>query len=464
MEYILVLDFGGSESQPIARLVRDCSVYCEIAPFDTDVTSIRRTDLKGVILAGTPIAEIDWAIAVESVRSLAGLGVPILAVGDGFESMLDELGGEVVKLAKSEPSQTEDTLLEQGTLFQNFRAGKVAWISSLSTTVLRDFLVQACGCSQDWTMEAFARFAIEDIRKQVGSGRAICGLSGGIDSSVAAVLMQKAIGDRLTCIYVDHGFMRKGETEQVLNTFRKGYDIDLVHVDARERFLSKLKGVLDPEEKRKIIGHEFVRVFEEEARKIGDAKYLVQGTLYTDVIESGTKQAAVIKSHHNVGGLPEDLNLELVEPLRQLFKDEVRQLAVELGLPDEIAWRHPFPGPGLAVRVMGEVTQEKLDLLREADAIAMEEIRRAGLYRKIWQAFVILTDTRTVGMRNEARTYEYAAAIRAVNSSDGMTAEWVPMPYGVLDRISSRIMAEVPGINRVVYDISSKPPATIEWE
>lgn len=455
MEYILVLDFGGSESQAVARQVRDCNVYCEIAPFDTEVSSIRRSNLKGVILAGVPITEIDWTTTARSIRELAESGVSVLAIGDQFQELLG---------AKPEPSQGETRYLEQGTVLQNFGAGEVTWMSKTNKTALRNFLIQTCGCSQSWTMEAFARFSVDRIRQQVGSGRAICGLSGGIDSSVAAVLMQRAIGDRLTCIYVDHGFMRKGETEQVLNTFRKGYDINLIHVDARERFLSKLRGVSDPEEKRKIIGHEFVRVFEEEARKIGDAKYLVQGTLYTDVIESGTEQAEVIKSHHNVGGLPEDLDFELVEPLRQLFKDEVRQLAIELGLPEEIAWRHPFPGPGLAIRVIGEVTQEKLDLLREADAIAMEEIRRAGLYRKIWQAFVVLTDTKTVGKRDDARTYEYAAAIRAVNSSDGMTAQWVPMPYDVLDRISSRIMEEVPGINRVVYDISSKPPATIEWE
>lgn len=431
METILILDFGSQDSQLIARKVRGCNVYCEIASGDAALEEVQRLKPRGLILVGAPDTGNS---ELESLQTILKLGIPVLGIGSAFKGIADE-------------SQ-----------------GRFAVFDIPDGDYLIDFLTETCGCSRNWTMKSFVDFAVADIYQTVGSGKAICGLSGGIDSSVAAVLVQRAIGSNLTCIYVDHGFMRKGETEQVLETFRNRYDINLIHVDARERFLKKLAGVTDPEQKRKIIGNEFVRVFEEEAAKLGDAEFLVQGTLYPDVVESGTKEAAIIKSHHNVGGLPEDMQFKLVEPLRQLFKDEVRELALELGLPDEIAFRHPFPGPGLAVRVMGEVTAEKLDILREADAIAIEEIRKAGLYREIWQAFVVLTDTRTVGKKNDVRTYDYAAAFRAVTSEDGMTAQWVHVPYDVLDRISNRIMYEVEGINRVVYDISSKPPATIEWE
>jgi GMP synthase (glutamine-hydrolysing) len=330
--------------------------------------------------------------------------------------------------------------------------------------ILSNFLYKIAGCSGSWTAEAFVEEQIELIREKVGDKRALCALSGGVDSSVAAVIAHRAIGDNLTCIFVDHGLLRKGEREQVEGTFREKFKMNLIVVNAKERFLKKLEGVKDPEKKRKIIGEEFIRVFEDEARKLGKIDFLVQGTLYPDVIESGTKTAAVIKSHHNVGGLPENLDFELIEPLRDLFKDEVREVGLKLGLPEEIVFRHPFPGPGLAVRILGEITSEKLHIVREADAIVTEEIKKAGLYRDIWQAFAVLTDVKSVGVMGDGRTYAYTVAVRAVTSEDGMTADWARIPYDVLDKIARRITGEVPGVNRVVFDITSKPPATIEWE
>ena len=330
--------------------------------------------------------------------------------------------------------------------------------------ILRNFLFTVCQCHGDWNMGSFVDSAIQKIKEQVGSKRVLCGLSGGIDSSVAAVLVHRAVGDQLTCVFVNHGFLRKGEPEQVVKTFRDGFHMHLVYADVEERFLTKIAGITDPEEKRKMIGAEFIRVFEDEAAKLGEIPYLVQGTLYPDVIESGTATAAVIKSHHNVGGLPEDMQFSLVEPLRDLFKDEVRALARELGLPDEIVWRQPFPGPGLAIRIIGEITQERLDILREADAIVYQEIKNAGLYREIWQSFAILPAMKSVGVMGDERTYAYTVGLRIVSSEDGMTADWVRLPYEVLEAISRRIVNEVKGVNRVVYDITSKPPSTIEWE
>jgi len=330
--------------------------------------------------------------------------------------------------------------------------------------ILKNFLYDACGCMPNWTMVSIIEESVTKIREQVGDNKVVCGLSGGVDSSVAAILVHKAIGDNLICIFVDHGLLRKGEAEKVEEAFRRHFRINLIHVKAQNRFLDKLKGVTDPERKRKIIGEEFIRVFEDEAVKFHDAKFLVQGTLYPDVIESGTRDAAKIKTHHNVGGLPEDMELKLVEPLRALFKDEVRAVGEELGLPDEIVWRHPFPGPGLAVRIIGEITPERLDILRDADAIFEEEIKRAGLYREIWQSFAVLPSIRSVGVMGDERTYAYPIILRAVTSEDAMTADWARIPFDILERISNRIINEVRHVNRVAYDISSKPPATIEWE
>jgi GMP synthase (glutamine-hydrolysing) len=334
----------------------------------------------------------------------------------------------------------------------------------LGKEILKNFLFGAADLLPSWTMVSIIEQAVRETREAVGGNKIICGLSGGVDSATAAVLVHKAVGDQLTCVFVDHGLLRKGEAEQVEDTFRRHFHINLIHVKAQERFLSRLRGVVDPEAKRKAIGEEFIRVFEEVARELKDTHYLVQGTLYPDIIESGTRDAARIKSHHNVGGLPEDMDFTLVEPLRNLFKDEVRAVGEELGLPEEIVWRQPFPGPGLAIRIIGEVTAEKLEILREADAIVVEEIKRAGLYRELWQSFAILPDIRTVGVMGDERTYAYPVVVRAVTSEDAMTADWARLPYEVLERISNRVINEVPGVNRVVLDISSKPPATIEWE
>ncbi len=411
LERIFVVNYGSSQAQHFAKEIRGVGVFSEIVPSQVLDETLRRRRPRGIVALG-PVPE---ALPVK----LDAAGIPLWS-------------------------------LQQ---------------SSFSPAKLEVFLTERCKCSRDWNMDVFLDRAVAAVQKQVGNGSAICGLSGGVDSAVAAALVHRALGDRLTCIYVDHGFMRAGESEQVERIFQKELGIPLIHVRAQDRFLEKLAGIKDPEEKRKRIGTEFIRVFEEEAARIGSAAYLVQGTLYPDVIESGAHSDGIfVKSHHNVGGLPENLNFELVEPLDVLFKDEVRILAEKLSLPEEIVWRHPFPGPGLAIRIIGEVTRDKLATLRQADAIAMEEIRQAGLYREIWQAAVVLTNMRTVGVFRGERTYEYVAALRFVASTDGMEADWSRVPHELLARISGRLMDEVRGINRVVYDISTKPPATIEWE
>jgi GMP synthase (glutamine-hydrolysing) len=516
---VLVLDFGGQYTQLIARRVREQKVYCEIHPFNLPLEKIRALQPAAIVLSGGPSSVYD-AEAPRVSPELFELGVPLLGICYGVQLACHLLGGKVVPSDHREYGRAHvklDTTSDGGEppseLLAGFHSGEeiAVWMSHgdrvealppgfrrVGTTascpfaaveapgrrfygvqfhpevahtprggeLLANFLFRIAGCKPSWTMASFVDEAVGAVARQVGAGRAVCGLSGGVDSSVAAALVHRAIGDRLTCIFVDNGLLRAGETAQVESLFRGAFKLDLRVVDAAERFLAKLAGVTDPEQKRKIIGREFIAVFEEEARRIGGADYLVQGTLYPDVIESVSFKgpSVTIKSHHNVGGLPEKMNLKLVEPLRELFKDEVRALGEELGLPRHVLWRQPFPGPGLAVRVLGEVTRERCDLLRAADAIIDEEIRAAGLYESIWQSFGVLLPVRSVGVMGDGRTYANALALRAVHSRDGMTADWVPLPYELLGQISSRIVNEVRGINRVVYDITSKPPGTIEWE
>ncbi len=510
---ILILDFGSQYTQLIARRVREQKVYCEIHPFTLSVEKIRAMAPAGVVLSGGPSSVYDDH-APKISPELYTLGVPILGICYGVQLTTLLLGGKVTAATHREYGRASVKLEGPSELFAGFSDNDEldVWMShgdrvealppgwkTIGTNpscpfaaveaeslkfwgvqfhpevvhtprgseLVANFLFRICKCTPSWTMAGFADAAVAAVRTQVGpEARVICGLSGGVDSSVAAALVHKAIGDRLTCIFVDNGLLRAGEREQVEELFRGAFQMDLRVIDAAERFLNKLAGVTDPEKKRKIIGYEFIAVFEEEARKLGDAKFLVQGTLYPDVIESVSLKgpSAVIKSHHNVGGLPEKMNLKLVEPLRELFKDEVRVLGVEFGLPHHVLWRQPFPGPGLAVRVLGEITHERLALLQAADTIIDAEIRAAGLYESIWQSFGVLLPIRTVGVMGDERTYASVLALRAVHSKDGMTADWVPLPYEVLGKISSRIVNEVRGINRVVYDITSKPPGTIEWE
>jgi GMP synthase (glutamine-hydrolysing) len=508
---VLVLDFGGQYSQLIARRVRECGVFAELLPHHAPVEEISRRAPRGLILSGGP-ASVHSEGAPRVRRELLELGIPVLGICYGMQAMVLELGGRVEAAEVGEFGRSRLTVSEAGTLFAGLPAQQSCWMSHRDTVyaappgftalaassespvaafeapgrgmygiqfhpevvhtphgteILTRFLEDACGCDMTWSPASVIEEQLERIRAQVGEGRAICGLSGGVDSSVAALLVHRAIGDRLTCVFVDHGLMRKDEGAQVIATFRDHFQVPLVAVEAEERFLDRLRGVTDPETKRKIVGEGFIRVFEEEAAKLGHPRFLVQGTLYSDVIESGGGTgAATIKSHHNVGGLPEDLDLELVEPLRALFKDEVRAVGAELGLPDRLVWRQPFPGPGLAIRVVGaEVTRERLATLRDADFVLQDEIRSAGLYRELWQSFCVLpADVRTVGVQGDERSYGYVVVIRAVTSDDAMTADWARLPYDLVERVASRMINEIPQVNRVVLDVTSKPPGTIEWE
>ena len=510
-EEVLVLDFGGQYSQLIARRIRECGVFSELLPHDTPIAAIRERGPAALVLSGGP-ASVYAENAPELRTELLELGIPVLGICYGMQVMVQELGGKVEQAPVGEFGRTELTVRDGGRLLEGLPAEQLCWMSHRDTVfepppgftalasspespvaacedtsrglygiqfhpevvhtphggeILTRFLREVAGCRERWSPASVIDEQVAAIRAQVGEGRAVCGLSGGVDSATAALLVHRAIGERLTCVFVDHGLMRKDEAEQVVSAFRDQLEVPLVHVDAADRFLSRLAGVVEPEQKRKIIGEEFIRVFEEEAGKIEGARYLVQGTLYSDVIESGGdgRAAATIKSHHNVGGLPEDLDLELVEPLRTLFKDEVRAVAAELGLPDRFVWRQPFPGPGLAIRIVGgDATRERLEILRDSDAILQEEIRAAGLYRELWQSFCVLPVVRSVGVQGDERSYAYPIVIRAVTSDDAMTADWARLPYDLLERVSNRIINEVRGVNRVTLDVTSKPPGTIEWE
>jgi GMP synthase (glutamine-hydrolysing) len=504
---VLVVDFGAQYAQLIARRVRECHVYSEIVPFDARPEDLRARGAAGLILSGGP-ASVYEPGAPSLNRGLLELGVPVLGICYGQQAMAQALGGEVRATGDREYGKT-GFQASGGTLFRDLPTAQTVWMSHGDAVtaappgfrvtgeteaspvaamedpergffavqfhpevvhtphgndMLKRFLFDACGLLPEWTPVNVIQRAVDRVRDAVGGEVALCALSGGVDSAVAALLVHRAIGDRLQCVFVDTGLLRDGEPEQVEETFARHFKVPLVHVKAADRFLARLEGVDDPEEKRRRIGEEFIRVFEEVAREHREARFLVQGTLYPDVIESGSRTAAKIKSHHNVGGLPERMDLELVEPLRDLFKDEVRMIGAELGLPEEIVRRQPFPGPGLAVRIVGEVTRERLDLVRSADRVVQEEVRRTGLADDLWQAFAVLLTLRSVGVMGDGRTYQHPVVVRAVTSEDAMTADWARLPHEVLERISSRIVREVPGVNRVVYDVSSKPPATIEWE
>ena len=507
-ETILIVDFGGQYNQLIARRVREQNVYCEVVSYRTSAEKIKEKNPKGIIFTGGP-ASVYAEGAPSCDPQIFQLGVPILGICYGGQLMAQSFGGKVNRAASREYGRVELDIRDQGGIFQDVPSGSKWWMSHTdfievapegfeitATTencpvaamsnhsknlyavqfhpevehsergreLIQNFLYKVCGCTGDWNMHNFTERMIEEIKEVVGAKKVLCALSGGVDSSVAAVMVHRAIGDQLTCIFVDHGLLRKNEGDQVEQTFKEKFQMNLIRVNAKERFLGKLAGVSDPEKKRKIIGEEFIRVFEEESKKLGQIDFLVQGTVYPDVIESGTDTAAVIKSHHNVGGLPEDMDFALIEPLRQLFKDEVRKVGEELGIPEEIVWRQPFPGPGLAIRVLGEITEDKLHIVRESDAILREEVRKAGLHREIWQYFTCLPNIRSVGVMGDERTYSHTVAIRAVTSTDGMTSDWARIPYEVLEKISNRIVNEVDNVNRIVYDITSKPPSTIEWE
>jgi len=506
---VLVLDLGGQYSQLIARRVRECRVYSELVQHSISPEAVRARNPLALVLSGGP-ASVYAEGAPKVDPRIFELGIPTLGICYGMQLMAQDLGGRVERTGVSEFGKTE-LKAEEGELFTNLPPEQVGWMSHRDSVtappegarvvasspaapiaafedperrlygvqfhpevvhtpygndLLKNFLYNVADAPPTWTAAAVIEEQVERTRAQVGRERVLCALSGGVDSAVAALLVYKAIGDQLTCVFVDHGLLRKEEAVQVVETFRNHFHVPLVHVEAEERFLGRLARVTDPEEKRRAIGEEFIRVFEEESRRLGTIRYLVQGTLYSDVIESGGSDgvAATIKSHHNVGGLPETMDLELVEPLRMLFKDEVRRVGEELGLPERMVWRQPFPGPGLAIRIIGEVTEERLEILREADSILQEEVRRAGLYRELWQSFAVLPAIRSVGVQGDERTYAYPIVIRAVTSEDAMTADWARLPYDLLETISSRIINEIPAVNRVALDISSKPPSTIEWE
>lgn len=506
-ETVILLDFGAQYNQLIARRVRECGVYCELLPYHTDIDTIKKRAPKGIILTGGPYNAFE-AGAPLPAKEIFELGIPVLGICYGLQSMVQVLGGTIDQAEKREYGAIDITL-EEAPIFQGLAGAAQCWMSHTNQvaalppgfrsiahtttcanaaimdqnrnfygvqfhpevehtpfgqTMLHRFLFQVCGLSGDWQMDSYAKRTIESLRQKMKDQKAICALSGGVDSSVAAVLAHKAIGDNLTCIFVDHGLLRKNEGNEVETIFKQQFAMNLIRIDCKQRFLNLLSGIKDPEEKRKLIGAEFIKVFEEEAKKLGQCDFLIQGTIYPDVIESGNETAQIIKSHHNVGGLPDIMDFkEIIEPLHDLFKDEVRQLGLELGIPEFLIFRQPFPGPGLAVRIIGDITAEKVEILQEADAIFREELERNGIAKDINQYFAVLTDIKSVGVMGDERTYDYTLALRAVTTSDFMTADWARIPYDTLTKISNRITNEVRHINRVVYDITQKPPATIEW-